>query len=60
MAGPYPITEKKSNSFKLKLSDLIRIYDIFSPDRLRKVANNLLSGQIQEPPPPIHITTKEE
>ena len=60
MAGPYTIAQQKGHSFKLQLPDIIRIHDVFSPDRLRKAADNPLPGQIPEPPPPIHIATEEE
>lgn len=53
MAGPYEVLKKIGNSYKIKLPDSIRVYPIFSPDKLRKAANDLLPGQKNEPPLPV-------
>jgi len=50
MVGPYKILKKIGNSYKIKLPDLIRVYFIFSLDKLRKAINDLLPGQKNEPP----------
>jgi len=50
MAGPYKVLKKRGNSYKVKLLDLIKVYPIFSLDKLRKAANNLLPGQKNKPP----------
>jgi hypothetical protein len=42
MAGLFEIVQQRGHSFKIKLSDSIKIYDIFSPDRLRKTATDPL------------------
>ena len=48
MAGLYPIIYKISNSYKIELPESIKIYNIFSSDRLRKATNNPLLGQKNE------------
>jgi hypothetical protein len=60
MAGPFEITRKIGNSYKVKLPNTIKIYNVFSPDRLQKAAKDLLPGQVNKPPPLIVITIKEE
>jgi len=50
MVGPYKVLKKVGNLYKVKLPDLIRVYPIFLPDKLRKAINNLLPRQKNEPP----------
>ena len=38
----------------------MKIYNVFSPDRLRKAAEDPLTGQVNELLPPIVITIEEE
>jgi hypothetical protein len=45
MAGPYPILYQVSNSYKVELSESIKIHNIFSSNYLYKATDNLLSGQ---------------
>jgi hypothetical protein len=60
MAGPYKILEKVGHSYRLDLLDTVRIYPIFSPDKLRKASNNPLLGQQNEPPLPIQVNGDDE
>jgi len=53
MAGPYKVLKKIGNSYKVKLLDLIKVYPVFLPDKLRKAVNDLLPKQKNEPPLPI-------
>ena len=60
MAGLYRILRRIGNSYEVKLPKSIKIYLIFSPDRLQKASNDPLLGQRNEPPPTIRITDDEE
>ena len=50
MAEPYKIFSKVKNLYTVKLSDLVKVYPIFSLDKLRKAAINSLLGQVNPPP----------
>jgi len=53
MAGPYKVLKKIGNLYKVKLPDSIKVYLVFSLDKLRKAVNDLLPRQKNEPPLPI-------
>jgi hypothetical protein len=60
MADLFKITRKIGNSYEVKLSDTIKIYNVFSPNWLRKATKDPLLGQVNKPPLLIVITTEEE
>ena len=50
MAGLYKVFKKIGNLYRVKLPDLIKVYPIFSPDKLQKAINDLLPKQKNKPP----------
>jgi len=60
MAGPFPILEKVGNSYKLELPESMKIHPVFSPDKLRRAADDPLPGQVVEPSEPIVIGDEHE
>ena len=46
--------------YQLELPHIMKIYDVFHPNLLQKVANNLLPGQRNSPPPLTVVNNKEE
>jgi len=49
MASPYKTPKKVGHFFKVKLLELIKIYPIFSLDRLQKAIDNLLPRWYNNP-----------
>src|SRR6266536_5319277 len=51
MAGPFEITRQIGNSYEVKLLETMKIYNVFSPDSLRKAVDDPLPGQVNDPLP---------
>ncbi len=60
MASLYEIVRQVRHSYKIKLLELMKIYPMFSLDKLRKATNDPLPGQRNDPPPLIEITGDKE
>jgi hypothetical protein len=60
MAGLFEIIRKIKNLYKVKLFNTIKIYNVFSLDRLQKAVEDPLLGQVNKPLSPIVIITEEE
>ena len=60
MIGPFRITEQVGHAYRLDLPPTMKIHNVFSPDKLRKAADDPLPGQVQEPPEPVEINDDEE
>ena len=59
-AGLYKVLERVSNSFQVDIPDSIRVYPIFSPDKLRKDLMNPIPGQYVDEAEPIMINGEKE
>ncbi len=60
MLGPFQITEPVDSFYKLKLSETMRIHDVFHSELLRSVVDDSLSGQKNEPSESIVINDEDE
>jgi transposase InsO family protein len=54
-SGPFKITAKEGNSFRLQLPASMKIHPVISPDKLRKSADDPLPGQVNGPIDPVEI-----
>lgn len=60
MARPFTILEQVGKSYRLELPGSMKIHPVFSPDKLRRAANDPLPGQVTEPPEPIVVADGQE
>jgi hypothetical protein len=60
MAGKFRIIERVGNSYRLELPPSMKIHPVFSPDKLRKAADNPLPGQLEDPGEPVEIDGQQE
>ena len=60
MIGPFQITEQLGHAYQLDLPLIMKIHNMFSPDKLWKAADDPLPRQVQEPPKPVEINDDEE
>jgi hypothetical protein len=58
--GPFEVIKKKGNSYRLALPLAMKIYPVFSPDKLRRAYNDPLPGQANETPDPVQINGENE
>ena len=60
MIGPYKVKKLVRLSYQLELPHTLKIYDVFHPNLLWKVADDPLLGQQNSPSPPTVMNDKEE
>ena len=60
MIGPYRVKKLVGSSYQLELPPSMKIHDVFHTSLLRKVADDPLPGQINDPPPPVVVEGNDE
>jgi hypothetical protein len=60
MAGPFPTIAREGNAYRLQPPSGINVHPVINPEYLRKDPNNPLSGQTEDPQPPIEINGENE
>ena len=60
MAGLYKIFKKIGNLYKVKLPNLVKVYPVFSLDKLQKAATDPLPRQVNPPLLPIQVNGEDE
>ena len=57
--GPFDVTDQVRALYRLRLPDIMKVYDVFHPSLLSPVATNPLPGQ-KNPPPELVIVKGDE
>ena len=60
MARLYKILERVGNAYRLQLLDSVKVYPMFSPDKLRKASTDPLPGQKNDLELPIQVNGDDE
>jgi len=60
MLDPFTNLDLVDSSYKLKLSESMRVHDVFHPDLLRSAADDPLPGQKNEPSGSIVVNDEDE
>ena len=60
MVGPYKILKKIGNLYKIKLLNSVKVYPVFLPNKLQKATTDPLLGQVNPPPLPIQVNSKDK
>ena len=60
MIDPFDVIGKKGISLELQLPLAIKIHNVFHPNLLQKASTDPLTGQVNEPAPPVIIDNEDE